>query len=95
MLIVICTHNGKQYTPERDEDHWDWDGTVKSISEGNWPDVTQVIHAATGNDVTGLIAEECSRIWAETSVIDREPLADWQKDFLKEHLRVRRLEAAE
>ena len=91
MLIVITGPADNQVIRERALAHSDWDNTVKAVAAGEWTYIAAVIHTATGNDITDLIAEEVARVWHDHD----EKLEDWQKDFLKEHLRVRRLQAAE
>lgn len=92
MLVIICKSNGVEYLPERNLSRTTWEATVEDIASGEWTTVEQVIHTATGNDITGLVAEEVARIWNERD----EPLADWQKDFLQANgIGKRVLQAAE
>jgi|SRR6185369_3068050 len=81
VLVVITKHNGKETIRERDLCDSNWAETVRYIANGEWTDIERVHRLYTGEDVTRLIAEECSRLWD----LRDEPLADWQKDFLRDN----------
>lgn len=93
MLIIITGPTDKQFIRERAVARAGWDETVEDIASGEWTDISSIQHVAIGRDVTDIIAAEVAAIWHERG----EKLAEWQEDFLKDHLttRVRKLQAAE
>jgi hypothetical protein len=96
MLIVICkSKDGHEYLPQRRRIDTSWDATVSDIASGQFPDVSQVIHASMGKDVLDIIAREVMDIWADR----HEPLSDWQREFVQLNVSVqaanRFLQAAE
>jgi hypothetical protein len=95
MLIVICGEQGSEYLPERRLVDTDWDATVQHIAEGQFENVSSVIHSSLGRDVLDAIAREVMTIWQERG----EPLTDWQRKFIEYNVSVsaanRFLQAAE
>ena len=95
MLIVICGEQGSEYLPERRLVDCEWDVTVSDIANGQFEDISSIIHAAIGQDVLPAIAREVMQIWAERG----GPLTAWQRDFIEHNVSVsaanRFLQAAE
>lgn len=83
--IVVCSHKGDSYLPERDVADTDRKTTVADIASGELSDVIQIIEfnpaEHSSRDVTEDIAWEVSAIWREGG----EPLSDWRRDFVEQH----------
>lgn len=79
MLIVICGEYESEYIAERNLCDTGWDATVQDIANGQFEDVSSVIHASMGVDVLDILAREVMTIWANRG----EPLTDWQRKFIE------------
>ena len=94
LYMVICSHKGQHYVAERELSDMDSGSTLKSIAAGEWRDLVSVIvfnpaeHICT--DVTREFATAVMNLWANND----EPLTDWQKSFIADHVSSRAMEAA-
>lgn len=88
IYLVTVAHKGGNYLPERDVSDLDRATTVKDIATGQIEDLVQVIEVNvaehTSRDVTEDIARDVMNVWAN----EAEPLADWQYQFVQQHVSV-------
>lgn len=88
LFLIICSDKGEHYVAERELCEMDSLNTLKSIAAGEWTDLASVIvfnpveHICT--DVTREFAVQAMSLWANSG----EPLTDWQRDFVEQHISV-------
>ncbi len=88
LFLVVCSHKGQAYVAERDLSDMDSGTTLKQIAAGEWTNLVSVIvfnpaeHICT--DVTEEFARAVQNLWANSD----EPLTDWQRDFIEQHISI-------
>lgn len=79
MLIVICGKPGSEYLPERNLSRTGWDETVEDVAQGQFSEISSIIHADLGRDVTDIVAREVANIWADRG----EGISSSEREFLE------------
>ncbi len=88
LYMVICSDKGEHYVAERELSEMDSGTTLKDIAAGEWTNLVSVIvfnpveHICS--DVTREFANAVMGLWADRD----EPLTDWQKDFIQQHISI-------
>ena len=88
LFLVICSDKGQLYVAERELSEMDSKTTLKDIAAGEWTNLASVIvfnpaeHICT--DVTREFATAVMDLWAKND----EPLTDWQRDFVEQHISI-------
>jgi len=88
LYLVICSDKGEVYVPERKLSDMTISATLRDIAAGEWTNLASVIvfnpveHIAS--DVTREFATSVVDIWANSG----EPLTDWQRDFVEQHVSI-------
>lgn len=88
LYLIICSDKGQLYVAERELSEMDSGTTLKDIAAGEWTNLSSVIvfnpveHICT--DVTREFATAVMNLWADAG----EPLTDWQRDFVEQHISI-------
>lgn len=88
LYLVICSDKGEHYVAERELSEMDSGTTLKDIAAGEWTNLSRVLvfnpveHICS--DVTEEFARAVMNLWASNG----EPLSDWQRDFIEQHVSI-------
>ena len=80
--IVIDQYDGEDYVIDRPVADCTRASIVADIASGEIRDMTRVIEVGSGRDVTEDFARAVMQTWAEAD----EPLTDYQRDFVEQHI---------
>lgn len=88
LYLVICSDKGAEYVAEREMSEMDSGTTLRDIAAGEWTNLSRVLVINPVEHICSDVTEEFTRsvmnLWANND----EPLTDWQRDFIEQHVSI-------
>ncbi len=89
LFLVICADRyGAEYVAERDLTHMSSQGTLRDLAAGEWRRVSRILVFNPAEHICSDVTEDFARSVMNVWAAGGEPLTDFQRDFIEQHVSI-------